>query len=68
VIVYEPDPKHCPVAVAVTVGIGSVAMVIGNIKVQLLASMMCKPSCTCCWFKLATLLVPYAPGVIINNK
>jgi hypothetical protein len=41
VIVYEPDPKHCPVAVAVTVGIGSVAMVIGNIKVQLLASMIC---------------------------
>jgi hypothetical protein len=68
VIVYEPDPKHCPVAVAVTVGIGSVAMVIGNIKVQLLASMICAPVVLVVGFKLATLLVPYAPGWYFNNK
>jgi hypothetical protein len=58
------------IAVAVTVGIGSVAMVISNIKVQLLASMICANQVVLVvGFKLATLLVPYAWVVLeVTNE
>jgi hypothetical protein len=53
----------------VTVGIGSVAMVVLYYKVQLLASMICAYQVVLVvGFKLATLLVPYAPGWYLSNK
>jgi hypothetical protein len=67
VIVYVPAPKHWFTAEAVTVGIGSLAIVIGNTRVQLLASIMCANQLVLVvGFKLATKLAPYAPGVVLE--